>query len=112
MPNVQKTVSNPCEAIIIMTIIIMANPKMWSVQAATTSIRPILSHPALNIDYRAEPNWCFMDASTNCGAESLMEREFFGEGCGVSSHNDKLLHAGLREPMLQSPMFRVHYSST
>jgi hypothetical protein len=56
------------------TIIIMANQKTWSVQAATAGIRPIFSHPALNIDYYAKANWCFMDASTDCGAESFMER--------------------------------------
>jgi hypothetical protein len=52
-------------------------PKMWSVQAATSAgIRPIFSPQALNdIDYCVEANnCCSMDASTDCGAESFMER--------------------------------------
>jgi hypothetical protein len=55
----------------------LAIPKIWSVQAATSaSMRPIFSPQALNnIDYCVEANnCCSMDASTDCGAKSFMER--------------------------------------
>jgi hypothetical protein len=48
---------------------------MFSVQAATAGISPIfISPPALNIIYCVEANWCAINAFTDCGAESFMER--------------------------------------
>jgi hypothetical protein len=56
-------------------IIMAANPKMWSVQAATAGVRPVfISPPALNVDDCAEANRCSMNTSTECGAEFFMER--------------------------------------
>ena len=104
----------------------MANPnKMWprfKHQAAAASIKLIFSPPALNIYYCAKPNWCSEDAFIKCRAGSYMKRYILVRDAAwvvmIYTCMWWHLHGGLREPitqkpiMLQSPVFRVHYSST
>ena len=80
----------PCEA---MTIIIMADPNMWSVQAATAGIRPIFSPPALtNIQIILCGGQLVLHACADGFLRRLWGRvvygnRYFGEGCSVSRHD-------------------------
>jgi hypothetical protein len=85
----------------------IADPRIWSVQAATAGIWHIFSPPALNIDYCAES---FLKTT------GILVRE----GCSVS-RNDMYINVsfarGLREPLssyatVSPDVCKVHYSST
>jgi len=75
MVNVEKQCIAPVR--LLMTTIITAYPKLWSrlkLQQLALGLS-IGCSLALYIDDCAEANWCSLDASTYCGAESFyMER--------------------------------------